>query len=166
MAARRPGASISSTPAEFLMCQCVARERRARLRSANFVYAMDPGACMPVVRTRDDSQRTPADARRDAASAVELDAPCDFDAGQFIAVQVPGVAGYRGYSMVNFERAARRLEFVVKKKPGGGASEWLFAGGSNGRAVELVRAARRGDFLSRTWAKTSCASPAAAASPA
>jgi toluene monooxygenase electron transfer component len=50
---------------------------------------------------------------------------------------MPGVAGYRGYSMVNFERAARRLDFVAKKKPGGGASEWLFGGAARGQTVEL-----------------------------
>jgi toluene monooxygenase electron transfer component len=39
--------------------------------------------------------------------------------------------------MVNFERAARRFDFVIKKKPGGGASEWLFKGGADGERVEL-----------------------------
>src|SRR5260370_6250350 len=39
--------------------------------------------------------------------------------------------------MVNFERATTRLDFVIKKKPGGGASEWLFKGGAIGAQVEL-----------------------------
>jgi toluene monooxygenase electron transfer component len=39
--------------------------------------------------------------------------------------------------MVNFERGTKRLEFVVKRKPGGGASEWLFSGGAEGQQVEL-----------------------------
>jgi toluene monooxygenase electron transfer component len=73
-----------------------------------------------------------------AAVDVELDRPCDFDAGQFMAVGAPGVRGLRGYSMVNYERGAKRLEFVVKKKPGGGFSEWLSSGGAAGARLELV----------------------------
>ena len=63
------------------------------------------------------------------AFEVELDTPLDFDAGQFALLTVPGIAGARAYSMVNFERGARRLSFIVKKKPEGGVSEWLFGGG-------------------------------------
>jgi len=120
--------------ADVLMCQCVAKSA-CTLEVGNFVYAMDPGACIPVF-----GRGTIVNARLltpDVMSfCLDLDVPCDFDAGQFMAVEVPGIAGFRGYSMVNFERAARRLEFVVKKKPGGGASEWLFAGDIEGRAVE------------------------------
>jgi toluene monooxygenase electron transfer component len=39
---------------------------------------------------------------------------------------------------VNFERAAKRLEFVVKKKPGGGFSEWLASDRAAGARLELV----------------------------
>jgi len=39
--------------------------------------------------------------------------------------------------MVNFERAARRLSFVVKKKPGGAVSEWLFGDGVDGTRLGL-----------------------------
>ena len=52
-------------------------------------------------------------------------------------MQVPDVPGYRGYSMVNFERGTKRFEFVIKKKPGGGASEWLFKGDADGAQVQL-----------------------------
>jgi toluene monooxygenase electron transfer component len=68
---------------------------------------------------------------------VALDSPCEFDAGQFMAVGAPGVQGMRGYSMVNFERPAPGLQFVVKKKPGGGFSEWLFSGKAAGARLEL-----------------------------
>jgi NAD(P)H-flavin reductase/ferredoxin len=70
---------------------------------------------------------------------VDLDRPLDFAAGQFALLRVPGIAGARAYSMVNFERAARRLVFVVKKKPGGALSEWLFGdGGVEGTRVPLL----------------------------
>ena len=63
----------------------------------------------------------------------------NFDAGQFMLVRVPGVAGYRGWSMVNYERGARSLQFVVKNKPGGKLSDWLFSPSASrdGAEVEL-----------------------------
>jgi toluene monooxygenase electron transfer component len=63
---------------------------------------------------------------------LDLDGPLDFAAGQFALLTVPGVAGARAYSMVNFDPGAERLAFVVKKKAGGGVSEWLFGDGVEG----------------------------------
>jgi len=42
--------------------------------------------------------------------------------------------------MVNFERRTKKLDFVIKKKPGGGFSEWLFNQDNSieGTAVSLV----------------------------
>jgi toluene monooxygenase electron transfer component len=72
-----------------------------------------------------------------AAFDVDLDGPLDFDAGQFALVTAPGIPGARAYSMVNFDRRAARLSFVVKKKPGGAVSEWLFGDGAEGARVGL-----------------------------
>ncbi|MBI2311855.1 MAG: 2Fe-2S iron-sulfur cluster binding domain-containing protein [Betaproteobacteria bacterium] len=121
---------------EFLMCQCVARTD-ITIELGNFVYGLDPGACLPrssfgvIRRTRPLTHDV-------TFLEIEPDRPQEFDAGQFFAVGVPGIPGYRGYSMVNFERQAKRLEFVIKKKPGGGFSEWLFNSGIEGTAVNLV----------------------------
>ena len=68
---------------------------------------------------------------------VELERPVDFDAGQFMVVTVPGVAGGRAYSMVNYAAGTRQLRFVIKRKPGGGLSEWLFRGSVAGERVAL-----------------------------
>jgi len=68
---------------------------------------------------------------------IELADPLDFDAGQFIVMQVPGVDGGRAYSMVNYERATRHLEFVVKKKPDGRFSDWLFSSSIDGTEAEI-----------------------------
>lgn len=130
-----PGRKYLKQPGEVLMCQCVARGD-VSLEVTNFVYTMDPGACLPVAGR--GILRKPRLLTQDViAFSIELTAPCDFDAGQFMVVQVPGVAGYRGYSMVNFEHGAQRLDFLVKKKPGGGASEWLFKGNIDGQSVDL-----------------------------
>ena len=138
------GRKYLKQPGEFLMCQCVAKNDCA-VEVANFVYHMDPGACAPAFG-RGTVKNTKMLTHDVINYSVELDQPLDFDAGQFMVMQVPGVSGFRGYSMVNFERAAQRLDFVAKKKPGGGASEWLFKGGIDGQRVELFGPLGAGTF--------------------
>lgn len=129
-----PGGRYLKSPAELLMCQCLAREDCAlevgvlKTREAG---APLPGALGGHVR---GWRRLTHDV---AAFDVTLDRPLDFDAGQFALLSVPGIAGARAYSMVNFERGARRLSFVVKKKPGGTVSEWLFGDGVEGTHLGL-----------------------------
>ena len=71
------------------------------------------------------------------AFEVTIERPLDFEAGQFVLLTVPGVTGARAYSMVNFDRQAGRLSFVVKKKPGGAVSEWLFGEGVENASLGL-----------------------------
>jgi toluene monooxygenase electron transfer component len=130
-----PGKKFLKGEGEFLMCQCAA-QGDVSIEVASFVYPLDPGACrMDALGATVQAVR----ALTGDVTAIELalDAPCEFDAGQFMAIGAPGVPGMRGYSMVNFDRPARRLEFVVKKKPGGGFSEWLFSGKAAGARVRL-----------------------------
>jgi toluene monooxygenase electron transfer component len=129
---------------EFLMCQCAAKSD-VSIEVASFVYPADPASC-PVGTLRGKVGAVRALTHDVSALDVELDTPCEFDAGQFMAVGAPGVRGLRGYSMVNFERGARRLEFVVKKKPGGGFSEWLFSDKAAGARIELVGPLGRATF--------------------
>lgn len=121
---------------EFLMCQCTAQSDIS-VEVSNFVYTMDPGSCPPTAMTG-TVQSVRALTHDVMAMGVALDSPCDFDAGQFVVLAAPGVPGMRGYSMVNFERQARRLEFVIKKKPGGGFSEWLYGGKAAGSRIDLL----------------------------
>src|SRR5262249_22527545 len=72
------------------------------------------------------------------AFEIALDRALDFEAGQFALISVPGIAGARAYSMVNFDRRAERLSFVVKKRPGGALSEWLFGTGVEGASLALA----------------------------
>lgn len=120
---------------EFLMCQCAARND-CTVEVTSFVSSVDASACAPAfhVGTVGNTKSLTHDVK---SFSVDLVDATDFHAGQFVTMQVPGVPGYRGYSMVNFDRAAQRLDFVVKKKPGGGASEWLFNGDVDGARVEL-----------------------------
>jgi toluene monooxygenase electron transfer component len=130
-----PGRGYLKQPGELLMCQAAARSD-VSLEVANFVYNMEPGACVPT------HSKGTLRARRMLthdvlAFSVDTERPVDFDAGQFMAVVVPGVAGYRGYSIVNFARRARQLDFVVKQKAGGGCSDWLFGRAAEGAEMRL-----------------------------
>jgi toluene monooxygenase electron transfer component len=67
---------------------------------------------------------------------IELDPELEFDAGQFAVLRVPHIAGYRGYSMVNHAGRSPEAKFVIKRKPGGAFSEWLFSRANAGDMVE------------------------------
>lgn len=128
--------SLKVAQGEFLMCQCSALTD-LDLEVASFVYPADPSSSevASFSGTVDAVRPLTHDV---SAFDVSLDRECAFEAGQFMAVGAPGVRGLRGYSMVNFEQPARKLTFVVKKKPGGGFSEWLFSGAATGAKLDLV----------------------------
>lgn len=132
-----PGRKYLKQPGEFLMCQCVARTD-CSIEVAKFVYSMDPGACVPT-SFFGTIRKTKMLTHDVIFLEIELDKPVDFDSGQFVVLGIPNIQGYRGYSMVNFDRTANKLEFVIKKKPGGGFSEWLFdSKDKTGTTVNLV----------------------------
>jgi toluene monooxygenase electron transfer component len=139
-----PGGRYLKSEAELLMCQCVARDDCAL--EVGVLKSREPSASLPGAlggRVRGWRRLT----HDVAAFDVDLDRPLDFAAGQFALLSVPGIAGARAYSMVNFERAARRLSFVVKKKPGGAVSEWLFGAGVDGTRLGLFAPLGHATFL-------------------
>jgi toluene monooxygenase electron transfer component len=122
-----PGTGVGRHgPNDILMCQCTAPGDMV-VETSSIVYRADPGACLP----RHGSGHI-ADVRQLAPDmiefALELDAPMSYEAGQFVAVEAPGIAGYRAYSMTKFARSTRRIDLLIKRKPGGGFSEWIFNG--------------------------------------
>jgi toluene monooxygenase electron transfer component len=124
-----PGGRACKDPRELLTCQSVAQEDCAlevgRLRTEP-VSVPRPKNVEAVLRR---ARRLTHDVM---AVEVELEEPLDFEAGQFALVTFPGVAGARAYSMASFQAAALRLSFVVKRKPGGRVSDWLFDGARAG----------------------------------
>ncbi len=119
---------------EFLMCQCTAEEALT-LEVSKFVYPMEPGACLP--RTCGGRLVNLRSLTHDVIGfALELERPCDFDAGQFALLAPEGIAGYRAYSMCNFGRGGRRFDFVVKRKADGAFSEWLFGANREGARLD------------------------------
>lgn len=77
---------------------------------------------------------------------LSLSQPLTFDAGQFVLLRVAGLEGMRAYSMVNFATETRRLELVVKRKPGGGFGDWLFDRAREGQSVEIFGPLGRATF--------------------
>jgi toluene monooxygenase electron transfer component len=129
-----PGSRYLKGNDEFLMCQSVAVE--------------DCALEVAVLRSREPSAPAPralggvvGGLRRLTHDVVAfdltLDEPLDFEAGQFALLTAPAITGSRAYSMVNFDRRAERVSFVVKKKAGGAVSEWLFGDGVEGVRVGL-----------------------------
>ena len=68
---------------------------------------------------------------------LSLDRPVTFDAGQFVVLEAADVTGGRAYSMVNYRRDTETLKFVVKRKPDGKFSNWLFDRDVKGKHVDV-----------------------------
>jgi toluene monooxygenase electron transfer component len=130
-----PGTRYLKSQAEFLMCQSMAHDH-CTLEVGGTLKSPVPSPPAPR-----DLRGVVSGYRRlthdVAAFDLNLDHALDFEAGQFALLTVPGIAGARAYSMVNFDRAATRVSFVVKRKPGGAVSEWLFGDGVEGTHVDL-----------------------------
>jgi toluene monooxygenase electron transfer component len=126
---------VNLSQGEFLSCQCAARSDLI-LEIRGFVGDYAPGRSVPrhFNGRISDMRNLTKDV---AAFSIDLDQPCDFDAGQFMAVQFEGIPGFRGYSMVNYASRPQRLDFVIKRLPGGAVSERLFGAGAPPLDVEL-----------------------------
>ena len=120
---------------ELLMCQGVAATDCA-LEVPARVEPMPEGACVPG-RLRGVVRACRPLTHDVVLVDLDVDPPLTFEAGQFVLVGVDGIAGRRAYSMVNYDRPSDRLRLVVKKKPGGGISEWLFGSPVVGAPVAL-----------------------------
>ncbi|MEQ1695623.1 MAG: 2Fe-2S iron-sulfur cluster binding domain-containing protein [Hyphomicrobiaceae bacterium] len=77
---------------------------------------------------------------------LALPSPMTFDAGQFVVLTAPGINGARAYSMVNHALEASTLELVIKKKIGGGLSEWLFEADRTGLELGVFGPLGRATF--------------------
>lgn len=129
-----PGHRYLKDPSDILMCQSAAHEdcvlELGVLRDAE----PDTPAPRPLAGVVQGYRTLTHDV---AAFDVGLDEPLDFDAGQFALLTVPGIQGARAYSMVNVGCRSEALSFVVKKKPDGAVSRWLFGPGVEGTRVGI-----------------------------
>ncbi len=132
-----PGRKYLKHPDEFLMCQCSPKTDLV-VEVGTFVHPTDPAVCGPGQASGRISHVKML--THDVMLLdVDLDRPLPFDAGQYALIQVPGIPGFRGWSMVNFDAQPKQWRFVVKKKPQGAVSEWLFDDKSpvNGSKVDI-----------------------------
>ena len=130
-----PGRKYLKSQNEFLMCQCTAKTDLT-IEVDGFVQAIATGNHVPQFST---GKISTVEFLTSDTIYVQItpDKAWEFDAGQFAMIQVPGVAGFRGWSMVNYHPLAEKLDFIVKKKPGGSLTEWVFENQCEGTSVEL-----------------------------
>jgi toluene monooxygenase electron transfer component len=127
------GVRLKSDKGDILMCQTRARSDCMIRVPSDVVVAERPCPALRQGVIRDIRPLTTDVAHFD----VHLSAPMTFEAGQFVVLEAPGLAGGRAYSMVNFARDVDRLALVLKRKPGGGFSEWLLGEPQSEPAVQV-----------------------------
>jgi toluene monooxygenase electron transfer component len=65
------------------------------------------------------------------------DAPAEFQPGQYVLFDIPGVSGARGYSMSNLANSNGDWHFIVKRKPDGKATHFLFSQLELGSSIDM-----------------------------
>lgn len=105
------------------------------------VEQVDPDAGVPRHPLRDHTGTAVVvdDIARDVRRlVVELDEPMAFNPGQHVEIRVPATVLTRQYSMANPPSETSRLEFHIRRTPGGIATDgWMFADLAVGERVEL-----------------------------
>ena len=116
------GARLKPEKGDILMCQTRALSDCV-LRVPSDIVVVDKLRPAP----RRGTIRNIRKLTRDVAEFdVHLSAPMSFEAGQFVVLETGHLAGGRAYSMVNYDPKTERIGLVLKRKPGGGFSDWLF----------------------------------------
>ncbi|MBU2580174.1 MAG: 2Fe-2S iron-sulfur cluster binding domain-containing protein [Alphaproteobacteria bacterium] len=130
-----PGASrLKRDKGDILLCQSHAKGECV-LRVPSDVHSGDRAAAPHRINGRlEGLKKLTSDV---VDFEVALEQPVAFAAGQFMVVTAPGLTGGRAYSMVNYAPETDRIRFVVKRKPGGGFSNWLFADQAEGAGISL-----------------------------
>lgn len=131
-----PGKDLLKTNSgDFLMCQCTPKGR-VIAEVPKPLYRLPGKVRVPgwTVGVLQDTRSLTHDVM---AVDVHLHEPVQFQAGQFMAFEIADVPGTRGYSMVNYAAETDSLEFIVKRKPGGGVSEWLFGRNRDSTPIRL-----------------------------
>ena len=129
---------------DVIMCQAVASDDCVLRVPSNTVGVLE-GFTVPSYR-----RGTIGNVRTLTHDVIDfdmtLDAPLRFAAGQFVVFEIPGLIGRRAYSMVNYSEETETLSFVVKRKPDGGFSDWLFDSNVSGAAIKVFGPLGRATF--------------------
>ncbi|MFY9694002.1 MAG: 2Fe-2S iron-sulfur cluster binding domain-containing protein [Xanthobacteraceae bacterium] len=116
------GARLKPLKGDILMCQSWPRSDIA-MRVPSDLTTTDtfkPALRRGVIR---NIERLTTDV---AQFDLQLSGSMRFQPGQFVVLESPDVPGGRAYSMVNFEPELDRLALLLKRKPGGGFTDWFF----------------------------------------
>lgn len=129
-----------------LMCQCKALGD-CEIVAKGYVYSADQA---PATADRVSGRIT--ELRQLTPDVIEFtvvpDAPLRYLAGQFVTLEHADINGPRGYSMTRYAPDGSSLSFVIKRFPGGGWSEWIFAKGDTliGDELQIVGPFGRATF--------------------
>jgi toluene monooxygenase electron transfer component len=127
-------AKVRRDKGDILMCQARPRSDCALKIAANVID--DAAADSPTYRK--GTIKNPRRLTHDVIHfEVLLSSPISFKAGQFVVVEAKDVPGRRAYSMVNYQTGAQTIALVVKRKPGGGFSNWLFERDVEGETLDV-----------------------------
>jgi len=129
---------------EILMCQCVA-QTNCNLTVPSKIKAFREDDLIPDhhLGTITQYEKLTKDVLR---FEVKLPEEITFHAGQFFVLQVPGVEGFRAYSMVNYAPSSNKLEFIIKQFPGGKLSDWVFESDRSNDEIEVFGPLGRATF--------------------
>jgi toluene monooxygenase electron transfer component len=121
---------------EFLMCQAIP-VTDCRIAMPDPLGAWRPSAARPVELAGRVDRLVQLAPDLMSLTAV-LEHPMAFEAGQFALLAAPGTAGFRAYSMANWQSPSAQLDFIIKRKAGGGFSDWLFTQAQPGDALRVL----------------------------
>lgn len=112
-------------PAARLMCQCRPMDD-CTIEAKSYIYSTDE---IPRVVRRTEGEIIAL--RVLTPDVIEFTVmpqePLRYLAGQFVTLSHPDINGQRAYSMTSFDPDGLSLTFLVKRSPGGGWTDWLFA---------------------------------------
>lgn len=128
-------AKLKRDKGEILMCQTRARSNCGLRVAANVTVASGANKA-PAYRK--GIVRNPRRLTHDVVDVeLVLSSPMSYEPGQFILVETADVPGRRAYSMVNYQAGTQIISLVIKRKPGGGFSNWLFEQNVEGKELKV-----------------------------
>ena len=119
-----PARALLKSADDFLLCQCAAvTDLKVEVRSK--LKPIKEIAQRPQWLTSEINNSVTV-APGVMTFSVKLSQPISFLPGQFMVLEFAGVQGGRAWSMTNQAKLTDTLDFVIKKKPQGLLSDYLF----------------------------------------
>lgn len=120
-----PGkAKLDPAAGDVLLCQCLAEGDCEVLIPGNPLHKLEhrlkPGwgkGQLRLLRSLNDDVRL---------FELSSEACPDYLAGQFVSIHLPGVDGFRAYSMTSFQPGTGQLHFLLKRQAGGAFTNICF----------------------------------------